>query len=118
MANYKAFVVVALALGAFLAVPRAGAEGTEEDYDQNKATDSGGCDNQDSSGSDCPCKEDEQTDPGNGCVQISVDMGRTRYSPPPRSGCGPGRASPAPSMAPPRTTPRSWPGPGATSRNG
>ena len=58
MAHYTAFVVIALAHGAFFKVPRAVAEGTEEDYDQNKATDSGGCDNQDSSGSDCPYKED------------------------------------------------------------
>ncbi|MDD2460148.1 MAG: RHS repeat-associated core domain-containing protein [Kiritimatiellia bacterium] len=56
------------------------ADGGDTDMIENNTTDSGGCENQEGAESDCPCNDTSNPDPDNGCVQLSVDMGRSRYS--------------------------------------
>jgi RHS repeat-associated protein len=56
------------------------ADGTGTDLIKNNDTDGGGCENQEGSGSDCPCNDTSNPDPDSGCVQLSVNMGQSRYS--------------------------------------
>ncbi len=77
----KPKVLAVIFVLALLAVPSVlFADGTDQDLVTNNPTDSGGCENEEGSGSDCPCTDTSNPDPDDGCVQLSVDMGRTRYS--------------------------------------
>ena len=55
-------------------------DGADTDLIKNADTDSGGCENEEGRESDCPCNDTSNPDPDNGCVQLSVNMGQSRYS--------------------------------------
>ena len=69
-------VVAGVAIPMFLL---AGGSG-DPDLIKNNATDSGGCENEDANSSECPCADESEEDPNNGCVHVNLALGGGRQS--------------------------------------